>query len=448
MSRSAIIHISDTEFGEFDRVQSSSRQDGYALCVERFAEDVSAILAQEQVPSDRVGLVVTGDIAYYGAREEYETALRVVNSMTDRLHIGRERIAIVPGNHDVNWPACKEAFDASGKSNHKDAESLAEKHLHFSRFFRELLGKEFPGPGSAFAFPGFLPMGFALVGIDSTLPCTFDETDNYGRVLDSTAAKAGVLLRGLKESAETGIDDATIGIVALHHCATPQADRHADDNSYLHEAEDARSFLTEAGFELFICGHEHRQGSSGDLRTGGKVLTTGSFGLGIGKLVERYEGDQRIPTNRYQILLLKDDAVNMECVLRRLEPPGNASSVWGPDKEQGPERFIFMPRLQPFSAAGEPEVRFVIGTPAAFDRKERTFAVEVALEGAKDSLERIRKVTYSASAGTKRESTNARERFRTQLEMSDSTDRVLGVELTMRDGPPIRREVQLPPLPS
>lgn len=48
------------------------------------------------------GILVTGDIAYNGRKEEYALAKRWLDSLCKKLECGNDRIWIVPGNHDID----------------------------------------------------------------------------------------------------------------------------------------------------------------------------------------------------------------------------------------------------------------------------------------------------------------------------------------------------------
>jgi hypothetical protein len=55
-------------------------------------------------------IILTGDLAEWGRKSEFNDVLRFVQGLADYLGLSRQRIAIVPGNHDINRDACESYF--------------------------------------------------------------------------------------------------------------------------------------------------------------------------------------------------------------------------------------------------------------------------------------------------------------------------------------------------
>jgi len=97
-----ILHISDLQFG--DPVTTEE-----AFQSEKVIADTVFNARPKKIPDF---IVVTGDIAYSGAPSEYDKAATWIdNALRKRLwpHVGsidRERLLVVPGNHDVNLRLC------------------------------------------------------------------------------------------------------------------------------------------------------------------------------------------------------------------------------------------------------------------------------------------------------------------------------------------------------
>lgn len=64
---------------------------------------------QEGLPAPDL-LVVSGDFAQSAQVHEYDEAERFVSRVLGRLGLGRDRVIVVPGNHDVHWPTSEGAF--------------------------------------------------------------------------------------------------------------------------------------------------------------------------------------------------------------------------------------------------------------------------------------------------------------------------------------------------
>ncbi len=55
-------------------------------------------------------LVISGDIAYRSTPEEYKAAFDLTDGIVKRFGLDIGRIAVVPGNHDLNWDMSAENY--------------------------------------------------------------------------------------------------------------------------------------------------------------------------------------------------------------------------------------------------------------------------------------------------------------------------------------------------
>lgn len=89
-----ILHLSDPQYGD-------SGQDGWAVQAE---EEIAKSL--RRIQPDIHFIAITGDISFQGAPNEFEMARNRLSSLLMRLlpnrEDWRERVLLVPGNHDVN----------------------------------------------------------------------------------------------------------------------------------------------------------------------------------------------------------------------------------------------------------------------------------------------------------------------------------------------------------
>lgn len=61
-------------------------------------------------------LFVTGDVAKRAREVEYDAAFRFLDELCQLLELGRERVFLVPGNHDVDRDAISKPMRRSEKS--------------------------------------------------------------------------------------------------------------------------------------------------------------------------------------------------------------------------------------------------------------------------------------------------------------------------------------------
>ena len=98
------LHLSDLHFKTSDAYNMD-------VVLEAFLQDVPQLLAEDGLHPDF--LVVTGDIAFSGQAEEYELAWHFLDDLRAQLNeLPKERLFIVPGNHDVNRGAITAASSA------------------------------------------------------------------------------------------------------------------------------------------------------------------------------------------------------------------------------------------------------------------------------------------------------------------------------------------------
>jgi len=93
-NKTTILHISDIHI-ESGTDKKFDRSVVLDPLLKRVKEDFNRGLKPEFI-------VVTGDIAYKGLKEEYDLATAFFNDLLTTLELGPDKIFIVPGNHDVN----------------------------------------------------------------------------------------------------------------------------------------------------------------------------------------------------------------------------------------------------------------------------------------------------------------------------------------------------------
>lgn len=448
---SALVHLSDIECGEHNRANVESWRGPYQKCAEALVADLKEELSNRRGFSGaQIGLIITGDVASTGAGPEFENAATTIELIRDSLKIPPEQVAVVPGNHDVNWIDCEKAFrtrypdlDLSDPKSSARARDLPQKLGEFGRFFQRVCRRPFNGPESVTPFREFARLGIALVGLDTTHHCTFCKEDNYGFLRgDPVIAARNELDSMLREN------ERLVPVAAMHHCPNPLADQVNGDNSYLHNATEAIKWLREAGFYVVLCGHEHRQSARADLRTKQAVFATGSYGLDEEGLRTRYLGHERRESNRYQIVLL-DPEGNSEFLLRKLRIPGSVESDWVEDTDGGSSRFpVHLTRYKIEEILGlsraQPVFLFV---SHPFEIRRQRWVVSLSLGGVPDSLKAISSVTYSVGGVPTRVCRNRDVGFRTDVEVDSISKAQVKVELTLEGGEKQTVTRNIPPPP-
>ncbi len=79
-------------------------------------------------------VIVTGDLAERGERDEFQQAFRFFAAVAQELQVPNHHFVFVPGNHDVSWPNCEKVFAEQVVYKFDDAElrkRLNEVKLQF-----------------------------------------------------------------------------------------------------------------------------------------------------------------------------------------------------------------------------------------------------------------------------------------------------------------------------
>lgn len=339
MNISAIIHLSDIECGLDNRGNSDSLVDGYQKVTRHLIDDVRKLVINDwKMPQERIGLVISGDIAGKGLKEEYAKAKIVIDTLKNELGINSSRIAVVPGNHDIDWGSCKDKFlQKYSKNKTKDnnlrrqARSWREKLANYGEFTEYACEQEWGGPESVVSFPGFEDLGLAVVGLDTTYKCTFCDEDNIGFLRDDPVSEAGQIV------AKQLTDNPSLHpLVILHHCPLPRKDVNPKDTSYFENGEESLNRLQDVGLRTILCGHEHETRVSRDERNYRSVFATGSFGLTLNGLTKRYHKTSHVEVihNKYQILRVSKEGPG-RMFLRETKEPGLPRSKWDKDQSGG-----------------------------------------------------------------------------------------------------------------
>ena len=87
------LHISDLHF-------RSSQSYNANIVLEALLRDVGELVEEEGLRPDLIA--VTGDIAFSGQEHEYEAAKLFFDDLLPATGLGKERLFLVPGNHDLN----------------------------------------------------------------------------------------------------------------------------------------------------------------------------------------------------------------------------------------------------------------------------------------------------------------------------------------------------------
>ncbi|HEY3571201.1 MAG TPA: metallophosphoesterase [Thermoanaerobaculia bacterium] len=255
-----IVHLSDIHFGARagkDMHRFFDGEDSRRLSLQ-LIEELSGPRSRIRDQVARTHLVVSGDLVYTGTDAEYRQVLECLNELCEGIKLSKERVHIVPGNHDINWTL----------SNNDPAQRF-EPFLKFLKDFfgEELLAAKFPRLGKLeygshpaahviLSISADERLGLTVLGLNS---CVFETSqDHFGFVGQRQLDIARDLLDSV---ALPGIR-----VAIIHHHLHPypellKARTAADawlDLSIIRDSGNVERWLEKHGFDVVLHGHKHK----------------------------------------------------------------------------------------------------------------------------------------------------------------------------------------------
>ena len=209
------LHISDLHFKSLDIYNSS-------IIHEAFFNDLVVFIREKSLLVDLV--FITGDIAFSGNNDEYILANTFLDRLISTLNINKDRVFIVPGNHDINRKQITQltedlitSIDNRDKANNvlsseEDINYICKKFSQYSIFLNNYFGdslSKYLINKNLSNFTRLLSISgkkVAIIGLNSSwLSCGNNDRNN--------------LLIGEKQIRESleRAKDADIKIAILHH---------------------------------------------------------------------------------------------------------------------------------------------------------------------------------------------------------------------------------------
>lgn len=160
-----LLHLSDLHFGRHHRFSSD---DGTNSLLERLRGDLDKLREQENLTPDIV--VVSGDLAEFGKKAEFDRATQFLQKLAIILNLPTNRFVIVPGNHDINRKLCSSYFDECEANDETPQRPYFKKFAFFQEAFDGFYGGASgitfheQEPWSFFEYP---ELGVVVAGLNS-----------------------------------------------------------------------------------------------------------------------------------------------------------------------------------------------------------------------------------------------------------------------------------------
>ncbi|MCP5112606.1 MAG: hypothetical protein GY953_17400, partial [bacterium] len=132
-----LLHLSDTQFGRnhrFGNLGLPEPDAQFDTLFQRLSDDLAVLEAEDVHPQV---LIVSGDLAEWGKKAEFDDVLEFLIQLSERLKIARSHIVIVPGNHDINRKRCEAYFSECEADDAEPRPPYSPKWKDFIRLFDE-----------------------------------------------------------------------------------------------------------------------------------------------------------------------------------------------------------------------------------------------------------------------------------------------------------------------
>lgn len=185
--KKAIIHISDLHVTAIlnEKNENSKKAEEVWLNTDKNDPNNSYYInafcdfIKENYKNRKFYLLISGDIANQASEIEYDFAQEYLSDMLTQLEIPKERLLIVPGDHDINRYECQKAF-MEGKKNNPSKKPYAyneEKYSYFSSFYEKIRSKKFDSNKNIIDILDFKDEKILLVGINSNYKIDYEGGD-------------------------------------------------------------------------------------------------------------------------------------------------------------------------------------------------------------------------------------------------------------------------------
>jgi 3',5'-cyclic AMP phosphodiesterase CpdA len=263
-----ILHLSDPQFGRnhrFGRLAPAASDGSMDSLFVRLQDDLEILKKNHELVPDL--LAVTGDLAEWGKKTEFEDIFSFLDRMAGLLGLKRDRVLIVPGNHDINRKSCESYFAHCEADDQEPKFPFWPKLRQYTDFFQRFYAG-FPEirfteqePWTLFQVP---ELKVVVAGLNSTMKESHRDCDHYGWVGEEQLRWFAARLRSYHERGWL-----RLGLV--HHNVFRRA---IEDEENLRDTDELRRRLSDQ-LNLLLHGHTHE----GRLEWLGQklpVLSTGS----------------------------------------------------------------------------------------------------------------------------------------------------------------------------
>ncbi|MBF9071973.1 WD40 domain-containing protein [Streptacidiphilus fuscans] len=232
-------------------------------------------------------VVVTGDLTASGSPRECDQALDFLTKLRSRLALDPQRLAVVPGGHDVSQAACRAYFHSCEADEIHPRAPYWPKWRHYTRLFQELyqgldLVFDADQPWSLFPVPD---LHTVVAGFNSSMAYSHRSEDQFGSLGNEQITWFAQALRPYQDAGWL-----RIGAVRhpLDRAPRPRREALRDSDLFLRLAAPRLNLLLHGPDTAADAGTPHRIAV-----TGGELLVLGAKNPAERRLVQLSADDLR-----------------------------------------------------------------------------------------------------------------------------------------------------------
>jgi tetratricopeptide (TPR) repeat protein len=315
---SQVLHLSDLHFGTTDNARSWYAQ---------LAEDLRYELNCSRLDA----LILSGDIASQSTPDQYAAAQLFISRLCQEFQLEPQQIVIVPGNHDLNWELAESAYIRTNQEDYqgelregcyleesgsvikiRDEAIYKQRFAHFSRFYQEITGDNYPLEyDQQYSLQHLPEQNLLILGLNSAW-----QIDHH--YPSRASINPEVISNVLSQIRRSSAYENCLKIAVWHHPVNHGSENCIKERGFMER-------FAAAGFRLCLHGGIHRAESSSyhyHYRTGGQIINI----IGAGKFgVLTQERSSGYPW-QYNLLKIEDSQLTVETRQR-----DDINGSWQPD---------------------------------------------------------------------------------------------------------------------
>lgn len=243
--------ISDLHCGKGSIAKDFSVGETANAVISDFLGDFETFVQREGIAADY--LLVSGDITHGADEREFELAEERILRCAEILCVEKDKIIVIPGNHDGSWDAEKKALDenlepeAILKRKYKNFRSLS---MNISQQGKSSYGHLTEAPW--FSVHELCP--FVFIAINSAAHDSVSATIHHGSLCSKTLNELDSWLTCNKERLK---DKCLVFLLHHHPIQYPDYPYEDADLSILNNAAQLMNLATNHDVGLIVHGHKH-----------------------------------------------------------------------------------------------------------------------------------------------------------------------------------------------